>query len=98
MYVKIRMRNNSGDKNGRGSPVGCRLSGSTESDTTEVTQQHSSILAFEIPWREEPGSWGSQGVEQDLVTNQQQYKHLDDIDRLRKTIKAVAPPLGDNGC
>ena len=79
MYVKIRMRNNSGDKNGQGRLVGCRLWGSTESDTAEVTQQHSSILAFEISWREEPGSWGSQGMEQDLVTNQQQYLHNSNI-------------------
>ena len=32
---------------------------------------HSSILAFEIPRTEEPGSWGSQGVGKDLVFNQQ---------------------------
>ena len=34
---------------------------------------HSSILAWEIPWREEPGglqSMGSQTVGQDLVTKQ----------------------------
>ena len=34
---------------------------------------HSSILAWEIPWREEPGglqSLGSQTVGQDLVTKQ----------------------------
>ena len=36
---------------------------------------HSSILAWEIPWREEPGRLQSielQRVEQDLVTRQQQ--------------------------
>ena len=36
---------------------------------------HSSILAWEIPWREEPGGlqcMGSQGVRRDLVTKQQQ--------------------------
>ena len=36
---------------------------------------HSSILAWRIPWTEEPGglqSMGSQRVEQDLVTKQQQ--------------------------
>ena len=36
---------------------------------------HSSILAWETPWTEEPGglqSMGSQRVEQDLVTKQQQ--------------------------
>ena len=35
---------------------------------------HSSILAWEIPWTEEPGglqSMGSQWVRQDLVTKQQ---------------------------
>ena len=36
---------------------------------------HSSILAWEIPWTEEPGglqSMGSQRVRQDLATKQQQ--------------------------
>ena len=36
---------------------------------------HSSILAWEIPWTEEPGglqSMGSQRVRHDLVTKQQQ--------------------------
>ena len=36
---------------------------------------HSSILAWEIPWTEEPGglqSMGKQGVRHDLVTKQQQ--------------------------
>ena len=36
---------------------------------------HSSILAWEIPWMEEPGglySMGSQRVGQDLATEQQQ--------------------------
>ena len=36
---------------------------------------HSSILAWETPWTEEPGglqSMGSQRVEQDLATKQQQ--------------------------
>ena len=36
---------------------------------------HSSILAWEIPWKEEPGglqSVGSQKVGHDLVTKQQQ--------------------------
>ena len=35
---------------------------------------HSSILAWEIPWTEEPGgpqSMGSQRVEHDMVTKQQ---------------------------
>ena len=42
---------------------------------------HSSILAWEIPWTEEPGglqSVGSQGVEHDLATKQQkQIIYLD---------------------
>ena len=36
---------------------------------------HSSILAWEIPWTEEPGglsSWGSKRVGHNLVTKQQQ--------------------------
>ena len=38
---------------------------------------HSSILAWEIPWTEEPGgllSTGSQRVGHDLVTKQQQQQ------------------------
>ena len=38
---------------------------------------HSSILAWEIPWTEEPGglqSMGSQKVRHDLATKQQQHK------------------------
>ena len=37
---------------------------------------HSSILAWKIPWAEEPGGlqfMGSQGVGHDLATKQQQY-------------------------
>ena len=37
---------------------------------------HSSVLAWEIPWTEEPGgqqSMGSQRVRHNLVTKQQQY-------------------------
>ena len=40
---------------------------------------HSSILAWEIPWIEEPGrlqSMGSQRVRHDLATKQQLYKEL----------------------
>ena len=40
---------------------------------------HSSILAWEIPQTEEPGqqqSMGSQRVRHDLVTKQQQQRHL----------------------
>ena len=43
--------------------MGCRLWGRTESDTTEVTQHalekeittYSNILAWRVPWTEEPG-------------------------------------------
>ena len=41
----------------------------------EVNGTHFSILAWEIPWTEEPGalqSIGSQGVGQDLVTKHHQ--------------------------
>ena len=49
-----------GESQGRGSLVGCRLWGRTESDTTELTMEkamasHSSALAWKIPWTEEPG-------------------------------------------
>ena len=40
---------------------------------------HSGILAWEIPWTEEPGglwSMGSQRVGHDLATKQQQQQHL----------------------
>ena len=42
----------------------------------EEMATHSSILAWEIPWTEEPGrlqSFGSQRVGRDLATKQQQY-------------------------
>ena len=42
-------------------------------------QPHSNILAWEIPWTEEPGrlqSMGSQRVRHDLATKQQQYELL----------------------
>ena len=42
---------------------------------------HSSILAWEIPWTEEPGglpSMGSQRVPHDLRTKQQQPQQNDD--------------------
>ena len=41
------------------------------------TATHSSILAWRIPWTEEPGRlqpMGSQGVRSDLVTKQQQQQ------------------------
>ena len=41
---------------------------------------HSSILAYKIPWTEEPGglqSKGSQRVRRDLVTKQQQHEAID---------------------
>ena len=34
-----------GDSQGRGSLVGCRLWGLAESDTTDATQQHSTVTA-----------------------------------------------------
>ena len=40
---------------------------------------HSSILAWEIPWTEEPGglqSMGSKRVGYDLVSKQQQHIHV----------------------
>ena len=42
---------------------------------------HSSILAWEIPWTEEPGglqSMGSQRVGYDLATKQQQHGFCED--------------------
>ena len=44
----------------------------------KVMTTHPSILAWEIPWTEEPGglqSMGSQRIEHDLATKQQQGKH-----------------------
>ena len=43
----------------------------------EENATHSSILAWKIPWSEEPGelqSMGSKRVRHDLVTKQQQQK------------------------
>ena len=40
---------------------------------------HSSILAWEIPWTEEPGRIQSMGLQkgrQDLLTKQQQQQHI----------------------
>ena len=40
---------------------------------------HSSILAWEMPWTEEPGglqSTGSQRIRHDLVTKQHQYNQV----------------------
>ena len=82
-----------GESQGRGSLMGCRLWGGTESDTTEVTAvavmiwqvalvvnnpltnredpleegmaTHSSVLAWRIPWTEEPG--GLQSTESDTT-------------------------------
>ena len=62
----------SGESQGRGSLVGCRLWGRTESDTTEVTELncngiaiHSSILAWRIPWTGGLQPMGKQRVEHD---------------------------------
>ena len=41
---------------------------------------HSSIIAWKIPWTEEPGglqSKGSQRVRHDVVTKQQQHEDID---------------------
>ena len=44
----------------------------------EEMATHSSILAWEIPWAEEPGGlqnpWGHRRVRHDLVTKQQQQQ------------------------
>ena len=52
---------------GQGSLVGCCLWGRTESDMTERLSS-SSIVAYRMPWTEEPGgleSMGSQKVRHD---------------------------------
>ena len=51
-----------------------------EDPLEEEMATHTSILAWEIPWTEEPGGWqfmGSQRVRHDLVSKQQQhlYQH-----------------------
>ena len=51
------------------------LSLSQEDPLEEELATHSSIIAWEIPWTEEPGglqSMGSQRVGHDLMTKQQQ--------------------------
>ena len=45
-----------GDSQGRGSLVGCRLWGHTESDTTEAPQQHG-LLAPKVNWRSPCGQF-----------------------------------------
>ena len=48
-----------------------------EDHRKEGTATHSSVLAWRIPWTEEPGelqSIGSQRVRHDLVTKQQQQE------------------------
>ena len=48
-----------------------------EDPLEEEVATHSSILAWKIPWSEEPGelqSMGSKRVRHDLVTKQQQQK------------------------
>ena len=47
----------------------------TEDPLEKETAAHSSVLAWEIPWTEEPGGlrcMASQGVRQDLATKQQE--------------------------
>ena len=55
-----------GDTQGRGSLVGCRLWGRTESDTTDVTQQQQQVSLEGEPFRErltQPGPGGHQPEE-----------------------------------
>ena len=63
-----------GESQGRGILVGCRLWGPTESDMTEQLHfhfhalekemaTHSNILAWKIPWTEEPGRLQSMGLQ-----------------------------------
>ena len=54
-----------GESQGQGSLVGCRLWGHTESDTTEMTQQQQqqSILAWRIPWTEDTSGLQSMGLQ-----------------------------------
>ena len=52
------------------------IPGSGRSPEEEMAA-HSSILASENPWTEEPGGyspWGCKRVRQDLVTEQQHYE------------------------
>ena len=49
-----------------------------EDPLEEEMATHSSVLAWEIPWTEEPlelQSAGSQRVRHDLATKQQQHRH-----------------------
>jgi len=66
-----------------------------QKDTLEKEMPtHSSVLAWEIPWTEEPGglqSMGSQRVNHGLVTKQQQALNYQD----RLTCQAaMQPPRG----
>ena len=50
-----------GESQGRGSLVGCRLWGHTESDTTEATQQQQQrVFRAMVRWKEWRQIWGSQ--------------------------------------
>ena len=56
----------------------CVRSLSSEDPLEKETTTHSSILAWEVPWLEDPGrlqSMGSQIVRYDLVTKQQRGIH-----------------------
>ena len=59
---------------------------------------HSSILAWEIPWAEEPGglqSVGSQSVRHDLATKQQQCVYVN----LNLTVyPSSLPPFSSGNC
>ena len=53
---------------------------------------HSSILAWEIPWTEEPGglqSMGLQRVRNDLVTEQQQQEKEKKVERGKDGLKVA---------
>ena len=65
--------------------MGCRLRGSTESDTTEATYQqqqekamapHSSTLAWRIPGTEEPGRLQSMGFRRVRQTERLHFHFL----------------------
>ena len=49
-----------------------------EDPLAEGMETHSSILAWEIPWTEEPGGlhpWGHRRVKHDLATKEQQQQN-----------------------
>ena len=40
---------------------------------------HSSVLAWEMPWTEEPGPWGCTRIGYDLATKQQDIRKTESI-------------------